>query len=182
MDCSTPGFPVLHYLLELAQIHVHWVGDAIQPSHVLSPHSPALNLPQHQDLLQWVSSSCQVAKVLEFQLQHQSFQWVFAVHVEEKSFWVSFSVTLSSSMPTTWEVSWTSETVYHSGSEDMVPEPAASASLGNTWEIQILQPLPRSTESEILMMESRKLFKQTLSVILMQAKVWESLLYHIHWE
>ena len=56
--------------------HVHWVGDAIQPSHPLSsPSTPALNLSQHQDLFKWVSSSHQVAKVLEFQLQHQSFQW-----------------------------------------------------------------------------------------------------------
>ena len=77
MDCSTPGFPVLHYLPEFAQTHVHWVDDVIQPSHPLSPLSPpALNLSQHQGLLQWVSSSHQVAKVLEFQLQHQSFQWI----------------------------------------------------------------------------------------------------------
>jgi len=58
VDCSTPGFPVLHHLPELAQTHVHRVGDAIQPSHPLSPPSPpALNLSQHQDLFQWVSSS-----------------------------------------------------------------------------------------------------------------------------
>ena len=56
-DCSTPGFPVLHYLLEFAQSHVHWVGDAIQLSHPLLPPSPpALNLFQHQGLFQWVSS------------------------------------------------------------------------------------------------------------------------------
>ena len=55
MDCSTPGFPVLHYLLECAQIHVHWVDDAIQPSHLLSSPSPhVLNLCQHQGLFQWV--------------------------------------------------------------------------------------------------------------------------------
>ena len=61
---------------ESAQTHVHWVGDAIQPSHpLLSPSPPALNLSQHQGLFQWVSSSHQVDKVLEFQLQHQSFQW-----------------------------------------------------------------------------------------------------------
>ena len=78
MDCSTPGLPVRHQLLELAQTHVHWVGDAIQPSHPLSsPSPPALNLSQHQDLVKWVSSSHQVAKLLEFQLQHQSFQWTF---------------------------------------------------------------------------------------------------------
>ena len=75
MDCSAPGFPVYHQLPELAQSHVHWVGDAIQPSHPLSPSSPAFILSQHQGLFKWVSSSHQVAKVLEFQLQHQSFQW-----------------------------------------------------------------------------------------------------------
>ena len=78
MDCNTPGFPVHHQLLELAQTHVHWVGDAIQPSHPLaSPSPPAFNLSQHQGLFQWVSSSHQVANVLELQLQHQSFQWIF---------------------------------------------------------------------------------------------------------
>ena len=78
MDCSTPGFPVHHQLLELIKTHVHWVGDAIQPSHPLSsPFPPAFNLSQHQGLFQWVSSSHQVVKVLELQLQHQSFQWIF---------------------------------------------------------------------------------------------------------
>ena len=78
-DCSTPGTPVLHHLLELAQIHVHWVmNDAIQPSHpLLLPSPSAFNLPQHQGLFQWVSSLHQVAKV--FQIQHQSFQWIFRV-------------------------------------------------------------------------------------------------------
>ena len=72
----TTGFPVHHQLSEFTQTHVHWVGDAIQPSHPLSsPSPPVLNLSQHQGLFQWVSSSHQVAKVLEFQLQHQSFQW-----------------------------------------------------------------------------------------------------------
>ena len=76
MDCSSPDFPVLHQLPELAQTHVHCVNDAMQPSHPLSsPSPPALNLSQHQGLFQWISSSHQVAKVLEFQLQHQSFQW-----------------------------------------------------------------------------------------------------------
>ena len=61
---------------EPTQTHVHWIGDAILPSHpLLSPSPPALNLSQHQGLFQWVSSSHQVAKVLEFQLQHHSFQW-----------------------------------------------------------------------------------------------------------
>ena len=69
MDCSMPGFPVHHQLLELAQTHAHWVSDVIQPSHLLSPLSPsALNLSQHQGLFQWVSILHQLAKVLEFQL------------------------------------------------------------------------------------------------------------------
>ena len=77
VSCSTPGLPVHHWFLELAQTHVHRVGDAIQPSHPLpSPSPPALSLSQHPDLFQWVSSSHLVAKVLEFQLQHQSFQWI----------------------------------------------------------------------------------------------------------
>ena len=72
LDCSTPGFPVLHYLPESAQTHVHWVSDAIQLSHPLSsPSPPALSLSQHQGLFQWVGSSHQVAKVLELQLHHQ---------------------------------------------------------------------------------------------------------------
>ena len=74
MDCSMPGFPVYHWLPELTQTHVHEVGDAIQPSHPLSsPSPPAFNLSQHQSLSLWVSSLHQMAKVLEFQLQHQSF-------------------------------------------------------------------------------------------------------------
>ena len=78
MDCSTPGFPVHHQLPEFTQTHLHWVCDAIQPSHLLwSPSPPAFNLSQHQGLFKWVSSSHQVTKVLEFQLQHQSFQWIF---------------------------------------------------------------------------------------------------------
>ena len=78
LDCSTPGFPVLHNLLEFAQAHVHWVSDAIQPSRpLLSPSPPAFSLSQHPGLFQWVVSSHQVAKVLELQLQHQSFQWIF---------------------------------------------------------------------------------------------------------
>ena len=80
MDCSTPGFPVHHQLLELAQTPVHQVGDATQPSHpLLSPSPPAFSLSQHQVIFQLVSSSHQVARVLEFQLQHQSFQWIFRV-------------------------------------------------------------------------------------------------------
>ena len=77
MDCSTAGFPVLYHLPEFAQSHVHWVGDAIQPSHPLSPPSPLVfDLSQDQGLFQWVSSLHQVAKVLELLLQHQSFHWI----------------------------------------------------------------------------------------------------------
>ena len=75
MDCSIPGLPVHQQLLEFTQTQVYWISDAIQSSHPLSSSPPALNLSQHQDLFRWVSSSHQVAKVLEFQLQHQSFQW-----------------------------------------------------------------------------------------------------------
>ena len=85
MDCSTPGFPVLHHLPEFELTHVHWVGDVIQPFHrLLSPSPPAFNLSQHEGVFvclfvfpQWVASSHQAAKVLELQLQHQSFQWIF---------------------------------------------------------------------------------------------------------
>ena len=74
MDCIVPGFPVLHYLLEFAQTRVHWVSDAIQPSHLLSsPSPPAFNLSQHQGLFQWVSSLHQVTKVLE--LTHWKRPW-----------------------------------------------------------------------------------------------------------
>ena len=76
MDCSSPGFTILHHLLEPAQAYVHQISDAIQPSHPLScPSPPAFNLSQYQGLFWWVSSSHYVAKVLE--LQHQSFQWIF---------------------------------------------------------------------------------------------------------
>ena len=75
MDCNMPGFPVYYQFPELAQTHVHQVSDAIQPSHTPpSPSPPAFSLSQHQGLFQRVSSSHQVAKVLEFQLQFQSFQ------------------------------------------------------------------------------------------------------------
>ena len=77
MNRSTPGLPVHHQLPEFIQTHAHRVSDAIQPSHPLSSPSPSsLNPSQHQGLLKWVSSLHQVAKVLELQLQHQSFQWI----------------------------------------------------------------------------------------------------------
>jgi len=76
MDCSTPGHPVHHQLPEFTQTPAHWVSDAIQPSHpLLSPSPPTFNLSQNQGLYKWVSSWHPVAKVLEFQLQRQSFQW-----------------------------------------------------------------------------------------------------------
>ena len=78
MACSMPGFPVCHQLMEPPETHVHWVGDAIQPSHPLSyPSPPAFNISQHQGLFQWVSSSHQVVRVLEFQLHHQSLRMVW---------------------------------------------------------------------------------------------------------
>ena len=74
MNCSTPGLPVHHQLPEFTQTHVHRVSDTIQPSHPLSSPSPPVPTPsQHQSIFQWVNSSHEVAKVLEFQLQHQSF-------------------------------------------------------------------------------------------------------------
>ena len=103
MDRSTPGLPVHHQLLELAQTHVHWVSDAIQPSHPLpSPSFPAFSLSQRQGLFKWGSSSHQVAKALEFQLQHQSFQWIFRTDflrkdrldsLQSKGLWRVFSNT-----------------------------------------------------------------------------------------
>ena len=80
VDCSMPGFPVHHQLSELAQTQVHWLGDAIQPSHPLSSLSPpAFNLSQNQGPFQWVGSSQQVAKVLELQLHYKSFQWILGL-------------------------------------------------------------------------------------------------------
>ena len=77
MDCSMPSLPVSHHHQKFAQVHVHCISDAVQPSHPLT--TSVLNLSQHQGLFQWVSCSHQVAKILEFQLQHQSFQWIFRV-------------------------------------------------------------------------------------------------------
>ena len=80
MDCSVLGSPVLYYLPRFAQTHTHWVSDTIQSSHLLSSSSPpAFSLSQHQGLFQWISSLYQVAEVLELQLQHQSFLWIFRV-------------------------------------------------------------------------------------------------------
>ena len=82
MHCSKPDSSVLHHLPELAQTHIHWLSDAVQPSHPLSSPSPAFNLSQYQNLFQRVSSSHEAAKVLE--LQQQSFQWIFRL--------ISFSI------------------------------------------------------------------------------------------
>ena len=76
LQCARPFCPAPTH--QFTQTHVHWIGDAIQPSHPLSsPSPPAVNLSQHEGLFKWVSSSYNVAKVLEFQFQHQSFQWIF---------------------------------------------------------------------------------------------------------
>ena len=75
MNCSTLGLPVHHQPSEFTQTHVHWVSDTIQLSHPLSSPSRAPSPSQHQCLFQYVSSSHEVAKVLEFQPQYQSFQW-----------------------------------------------------------------------------------------------------------
>ena len=82
MDCSMPGFLVHHQVPELTQTHVHWISDAIQPSlPLLSSSPPAFNLSQHQGLFLQLGSSHQVAKVLELQIQHQSFQWIFRTNI-----------------------------------------------------------------------------------------------------
>ena len=87
VDCRTPAFSVLHYLPEeFDQTHVHWASDAIQPTHPLSsPFPPAFSLSLHQGLFQWVGSLHQVAKVLEVQLQHQSFHeysWLISFRID----------------------------------------------------------------------------------------------------
>ena len=79
MDCSRPGFSVHHQLLEIAQTHVHRVSDSIQIYPLSSPSPPVFNISQHQSLFQGFSSSDQVTKVLELQLQHHSFQWISRV-------------------------------------------------------------------------------------------------------
>ena len=106
MDCSTPGLPVHHQLPKSTQTHVHLVCDAIQPSHPLSsPSCPALNLSQHWGLFKWVSSLHQVDKILEFQLQHQSFHeysdlfpsgWTGWISLQSKRLSTVFSNTNSS--------------------------------------------------------------------------------------
>ena len=95
VDCRIPGFPVLHYLPEFAQTHVHWFSDAIQSFHSLSPPSPpALNLSQHWVLFQWVSSLHQVAKILELQKKKKKY-WSFSFSIspsKEYSGLISFRI------------------------------------------------------------------------------------------
>ena len=80
MICSMLSFPIFHYLPKFAQVHVHWVIDAIQLPHPLSPPSPlALSLPQDQGLFQQVGCFYQVAKIMALPLQHQCFQWVLGL-------------------------------------------------------------------------------------------------------
>ena len=91
MDCSTSGFPVLHHPGICLPTHIHWVGDAIQPSHpLLSPSPPALNLSQHQCLFPWLGSSHQIAKVLQLQLQHPA---CFSIPANEYSGSISLRLT-----------------------------------------------------------------------------------------
>ena len=80
LDCGMPGFPVLYHLPEFTQTHVHCIGDAIPPFHLLSsPSSPAFTLFQHQGLFQWIGNLHLVARVLELKPQHQYFQWIVRV-------------------------------------------------------------------------------------------------------
>ena len=96
MDCSTPGLPVYHQLPEFTQNYLHWVGDAIQPSHPLLSTSPTtFNLSQHQSIFQWLSSSHGVAKVLEFQLKQDWFPlgWTGWISLQSKGLSRVFSNT-----------------------------------------------------------------------------------------
>ena len=122
MDCSMPSFPVLHHLPGLAQMHVHWVSDAIQLSRALSlPSPPAFNPSQHQRLFYWVGSSHQVTKVLELQLQHQSFQWLFRIDfLGERGY--GFLWTWVQILPLVWTApQGTGEIPELSGSEHATP-------------------------------------------------------------
>ena len=93
MDCSTPGLPVPHHLPEFAQADAHCNSDAVQPSHPLMPSSPsALSLSQHQGLFQWVVCSHQITKILELQLQHQSFSSDYSGLISLKSDWFDLAV------------------------------------------------------------------------------------------
>ena len=105
MNSSTPGLPVRHQLLEFTQTHVHRVGDSIQPSHpLLSPSSPAPNPSQHQGLFQWVNSSHEVAKVLEFQLQHHPSN--VGISFSLFSFWEPYMWMLASLILPQYHLKW----------------------------------------------------------------------------
>ena len=107
MDCITPGLPIHHQLLKFTQTHVRWVGNAIQPSHpLLSPSPPTFNPSQHQGLFKWVSSLHQVAKVLEFNLQHQSFQWIFRTDFFRMD-WLDLFAVQGVAKNQTWLCDWT---------------------------------------------------------------------------
>ena len=104
MCCSMPGFPVLHYIPEFAQTHVHWVSNAIQPSHLLSPPCPtALNLFQNQGLFQWVGSFHHVANVLKLQLQHHLVLWCITLTSASISMWL-FQGLSTLDLGLTWKV------------------------------------------------------------------------------
>ena len=93
MDCSMPDLLVPYHLPEFAQVHVHCTGDALQPSHPLTPSSPsALDISQHQGLFQWVVCSHQMTKILELQLQHQSFSSKYSGLISLKSDWFDLAV------------------------------------------------------------------------------------------
>ena len=115
MDCSSAGLPVYHQLLELAQTHVHRVGDAIQPSHPLSsPSLPAFSLYQHQGLFQWVSSSHQVSKGLEFQVQHQSFWWILLGLISFRMDWLDLLAVQGTLKSLLQQHSWKASILLHS--------------------------------------------------------------------
>ena len=114
MDYSMPGFPVHHQLPEITPTHVHWVGNAIQPFHPLSfPSPPAINLSQNQCLFKWISSSHQVAKVLEFQLQHQCFQWTFRM-ISFRMDWLYFCAVQRTLKSLLWHHSSKASILQHS--------------------------------------------------------------------
>ena len=103
MDCSKPGLSVPHHLPKFAQVHVHYIGDAIQPPLPLMPFSPsALDLSQHQGLIQWISYSNHMIKILEFQVQHQFFQRVFTVDWIQRLTGLSSLLSKGLSSTTVW--------------------------------------------------------------------------------
>ena len=129
MDWNMPGFSV-HQLPEHTQTHVQRVSDTLQPSHPLSsPSPPAFNLSQHQDLFQRVSSSNHVAKVLEFQFQHQSFQWI-----------VSAGGQCEELRP--WQRSWGRRLGIHKGVIKPQETPCSRASNPKTRVCFMLSPTP----------------------------------------